>query len=292
MLEKKLFFDKFTIGLPGKVSQMIPELHEGVGIYFEKLSMAGLQEMHRYSTNPKLYEYLEFDPFQTIDQTEKYIAKLEARMSADPEQPRSAYWFVRRKLDGYLIGTAGLTSLDYDRQSIEWGYGVDPDLWGFGYILQIQELLKYFVFEELELNRLHGITMVTNQRTISSLLASGMKQEGIARQHYCKANNFVDGWQYAMLRSDYLETKKERNSNNKKFSIGELVSLVTEILPSEKINIDSTMLNTPSWDSLNHMTIMIAVTEKAGVILRPSEIMRSNSIKTLFQIISEKRLDK
>lgn len=292
MLEKKLFFDKFTIGLPGKVGQMIPELHEGVGIYFERLSIAGLQEMHRYSTNPKLYEYLEFEPFDTIDKTEKYIAKLEARMCADSEQPRSAYWFVRRKLDGYLIGTAGLTTLDYDRQSIEWGYGVDPDLWGFGYILQIQELLKYFVFEELELNRLHGITMVTNQRTISSLLASGMKHEGTARQYYCKANNFVDGWQYSMLRSDYLETKKERNSNNKKFSIDELVSLVSEILPSEKIHIDSTMLNTPSWDSLNHMTIMIAVTERVGVMLRPSEIMRSNSIKNLFQIISEKRLDK
>lgn len=292
MLEKKLFFDKFTIGLPGKINQATPDLHEGVGIYFEKLSIAGLQEMHRYSTNPRLYEYLEFEPFDTIDKTEKYILKLEARMSADPEYPRSAYWFIRRKLDGYLIGTAGLTTLDYDRQSIEWGFGVDPDLWGFGYILQIQELLKYFVFEELELNRLHGITMVTNQRTISSLLTSGMKQEGIARQHYCKANNFVDGWQYAMLRSDYFESKKNSNPTDKNFSLDKLIGIISKILPSETINVDSTMLNTPSWDSLNHMTIMIAVAEQARVKLKPLEIMHSNSIKNLFQIISEKRLER
>ena len=41
----------------------------------------------------------------------------------------------------------------------------------------IQEALKSYVFETLGLNRLHGISMVHNKRTIESVLASGAKNK-------------------------------------------------------------------------------------------------------------------
>ena len=106
--------------------------------------------------------------------------------------------------DDVLVGTAGLLNLDYDRKSIEWGYGIDPNLWGKGYVLKIQEALKTYVFETLRLNRLHGITMVNNQRTIESVIASGAKHEGIIRDYYCKDDIFIDGWQYSILAKDYF----------------------------------------------------------------------------------------
>ena len=75
----------------------------------------------------------------------------------------ASYWFVRNKKNNNLIGTAGLLNLDYDRSSVEWGFGIDPNLWGLGYILEIEETLKHFVFEVLKVNRLYGKTMINNK---------------------------------------------------------------------------------------------------------------------------------
>ena len=173
-------------------------------IYFETLTMDGLEEMHQYSINEKLYEFFEFDVFKSRSETERYIKKLLHRMAGKGLDRTSSYWFVRLVSDDSLVGTAGLVNLDYERKSIEWGYGVDPKYWGAGYVLEIQEILKNYVFEVLGLNRLHGVTMVNNQRTIQSLLAAGAKHEGISRDYYCKDGVFIDAWLYSILAKDYF----------------------------------------------------------------------------------------
>ena len=63
-------------------------------IFFEKLSMAGLEEMHRYSVDERLYEFFEFAPFKKIEDTKKYIEKLLQRMSMEDEDATAKYWFV------------------------------------------------------------------------------------------------------------------------------------------------------------------------------------------------------
>ena len=108
-------------------------------IYFEPLSMSGLEEMHKYSIDERLYEFFEFKPFETINDTKNYINKLlNKRMSYEGDQKQGMYWFVRRVNDKKLLGTACVVNIDYSRKSLEWGYGIDPKLWGKGYILKIQ----------------------------------------------------------------------------------------------------------------------------------------------------------
>jgi acyl carrier protein len=290
MIDEKVFYQRFEQIVPGDMhSKDAPKINES-DIYFERLSIAGLEEMHRYSTDERFYEFFEFDRFDTIEKTKTYIEKLLQRMSGDINVRNSMYWFVRRKLDNYLVGTAGLVSLDYGRQSIEWGFGVDPELWGYGYVLQIEEILKQYVFEVLQLNRLYGVTMVTNQRTISSLLATGMSNEGISREFYCKNGVFIDGWRYAMLSKEYFEAKKPLPSSKYIFTVRDVISIVQSVLTRDEITENSTMQTVSGWDSLSHMLIMISVSETTGIKLSASEIMRANSVKSLFDILV-KRVD-
>ena len=191
MLSKNNLIDKF--------SNILPKIESESVIYFEHFSMDGLEEMHQYSIDERLYEFFEFDPFKKIDDTKAYIKKILQRMSDQSDEKNAMYWFVRRKSDDRLVGSAGLTNLNYARQSIEWGYGIDPALWGYGYVLKIQEALKKFTFEVLDLNRLNGITMAKNERTIQSLLVCGMVHEGVLRDFYCKNGIYYDGWQYGMV---------------------------------------------------------------------------------------------
>lgn len=263
---------------------------ESQSIYFEKLSQDGLEEMHAYSIDERLYEFFEFPAFKDITDTAEYIKKLLGRMNSSSEEPNAQYWFVRNKSDNTLIGSAGLTTLDYPRKSIEWGYGIDPKLWGKGYVLQIQEALKKFVFEDLGLNRLHGITMTSNKRTIESVLASGMLHEGIAKDYYCKDGIFIDGWSYAMTafehsRANPVDSKKKiKNVSNEK-----IISLISNILENEvEINKDNSMENTPSWDSLTHMMLMVSIKENLDIEFSPSEIAEATSVKSIINLVQNK----
>jgi len=278
MLSKSNFFEKFSTVTPGLGS-------DSTGIYFSSVSMEGLEEMHKYSINEKLYEFFEFDAFKHQSETAKYIEKLLQRMSGSGLDRAASYWFVRRVSDDTLVGTAGLLNLDYGRKSIEWGYGVDPDLWGNGYVLKIQEDLKTYVFETLGLNRLHGITMVNNKRTIESVLASGAKNEGIIRDYYCKDGVFIDGWQYSILAKDYF-AERFTSTNNLKITADAVITVLADLLPLESIDTSTAMGNTPSWDSLTHMTIIIELKEIFSVDFSPLDIAEATSIKSIVDLLN------
>jgi ribosomal-protein-alanine N-acetyltransferase len=289
MIDSKEFYRRFDQIVPGAMLSEDVRKTSEPEIYFERLSMSGLEEMHRYSADERLYEFFEFDPFDTIEKTKAYIEKLLQRMSGEVHGRNAIYWFVRRKVDGYLVGTACLVELNYARQSIEWGYGVDPELWGSGFILQIQECLKNYVFEILELNRLHGITMVENHRTVSSLLATGMKHEGTLRDFYCINGVYHDAWQYAMLKRDYFKMPGISSLVDSEFSVEDVIGVVSSVLTDETVTPDTSMNNSLGWDSFSHMSIMVAISEKMGVTLSPAEVTFATSVKAITSLITKKQ---
>jgi ribosomal-protein-alanine N-acetyltransferase len=292
MIDEKEFYRRFDQIVPGAVNLEDVTQASELDIYFERLSMAGLEEMHRYSADDRLYEFFEFDSFDSVEKTKSYLEKLLKRMSCDIQSRKAMYWFVRRKIDGYLVGTAGLVELNYVRKSIEWGYGIDPKLWGRGFILQLQQSLKRYVFETLELNRLYGVTMVENIRTISSLLATGMKHEGTARDFYCKDGVFHDGWQYSMLKRDYFEMLSNKPTVHRHYSIEDVIRVVSSVLTEEVVTVDTSISNSHSWDSFSHMSIMVAISEKMGVRFSPADVTLATSVKAIASLITKvQRID-
>tara|TARA_B110000971_G_scaffold221097_1_gene266886 strand:+ start:1669 stop:2511 length:843 start_codon:yes stop_codon:yes gene_type:complete len=255
-------------------------------IYFEPLSMSGLEEMHEYSIDERLYEFFEMDSFKSIDDTRNYINKqLTDRMSYNGEQKRGMCWFIRRIHDKKLIGTAVIVDLDYSRKSLEWGYGIDPSYWGRGYILQIQESLKDYIFTKLIFNRIYGKTFISNKRAISSLISTGMKEEGIARQYYFKNGKYIDSWMYSMLREDHLTTKTINNLPNS-IDDDKIIEIISRVLENDDVNINSTMLNTDNWDSFNHLHIIVMLKEELEIDFSPKDIANSKSVKSIIQIIN------
>ncbi len=279
------FFNKFTKVLPGEIINSSQNLKE-YSIYFDHFTKDAVMEMHRYSIDETFYEHYEFDAFTSVEETGAYMDKLIDRMSGNINERNTTYWLIRRKSDDYLIGTAGLIDLNFGRQSIEWGYGIDPKLWGKGYILQIQEILKDYVFNVLELNRIHGVTMANNYKTIESIQAAGMMHEGISRDHYCKKGEFVDGWRYAMTKKDY-DSQTHSKAYNQDISSDQVIRLINEILENESIDINSSMENIKTWDSLNHMLIMVALKEQLALDLSPADIADAISVKDIMKIIKK-----
>lgn len=288
MLDRTEFYRRLDRLVPGETAPDGGRLEFDTELYCERLTMGALEELHRYSTDERFYEFFEFSRFVTIEQTRAYVEKLQTRMGSEADGRTAMYWVVRRKADQFLIGTMNLIFLDYQRQSVEWGYGVDPELWGQGYVLQIQELLKHFVFEVLRLNRIQGMTISTNERTISSVLAAGMKHEGTLRQFYRKAGVFHDAWMYGMLRADYVDAQRRVASPKAVFGIADVIDMVGSVLTDETITENSGMHDVLTWDSLTHMSIMVAVSQRTGVSLSPSDMVRATSVKSIVALLVER----
>ena len=277
--------DKIVPG--GDIAQAInfPERR----LFLTRLSMAGLKERHEYSTDERLYEYFEFEPFKTIKDTEKYLNRL-MNLEGDKVNGRTAIaWFIRRIEDNKLIGTARLVNINYKRQSVGWGYGIDPKLWGEGYIFEIQELLKEYVFEKLKLNRLYGSTMVGNERVIASLKVAGCKHEGISRDYYCDSGGiFHDAWNYSMLASDYYTNKQRIKSINSKEKITKktIANLIAKELNDVSVGENSDMGSISDWDSLSHIGIILSIEKETGLSLTPKEIAQSTSVENIYNIVN------
>lgn len=250
-------------------------------LLFEFLSLDGLAEMHTYSSDERFYEYLEHKPFNHIDETKHYIERNISRVKSGS----ALYWFCRRVTDNHLIGTCCFVNIDLDRKSAEWGYGIDPEYWGEGYILQIQEALKTFAFEELALNRIYSVTFAENERVISSLKMAGFEFEGTLRDYYFKNGRHMDGVIFSMLSREYF-TSSQSVSNGKSVSIKNIVKIISSVLTSSVVDEGSAMCNLVTWDSLSHISIMLAIKEATGVHLTSQDIALATSVRKIFEIVN------
>tara|TARA_B100000575_G_scaffold293834_1_gene306636 strand:+ start:898 stop:1749 length:852 start_codon:yes stop_codon:yes gene_type:complete len=282
-MNKKEFFWRLQNKLPGEKCSDSKLNPPQTNIYFKNISKDSLIDFHQYSLNKKLYEFFEFKPFIQIEDTKKYYQKMLKRMNEDKTH---YYWFVYTKKNNKLIGTASLASINFERLSVEWGQGIDPDYWGLNYNLQINELLKHYIFDVLCMNRLFGQTMVKNKRYIECAKASGCSFEGILRDFYKKDDVFIDAWMYSLLSSEYYQMSGKNLSQKIKINIDEIILLISKIIDEENITENTSMDNCINWDSFSHTSILASIAEKYEVNLSPIEFTRLTSVKLIFDFLN------
>lgn len=285
-LEKTSFFETLDKIIPGGKLTEIDDSNRR--LYFTPLNMDGLEEMFNYSKDERLYEYFEFPPQKTIDETKAYIEKLFSRMGEDPHDRNAMYWFVRRIKDNKLVGTFCFVNIDYNRSSAEWGYGVDPELWGNAYPLEIMKIAKNFAFNTLGLNRIWGQTMVENVKTVSSLKAAGCKEEGILRDFYCKNGKFHDAWAYSILKSDFENERKSTSTTPMTVDSAKVAQIVSSVIGEEIKLYDQDMDEIASWDSITHFEVVVELQNQLGYSFSPEEITELRSINRIVEIANSK----
>ena len=67
--------------------------------------------------------------------------------------------------------------------------------------------------------------------------------------------------------------------------IEELVNIVKLAINEEDINPNSSIEDVDNWDSLGHMSIVLALKENLGVELSPEEISQAISIQSIKEIL-------
>ena len=289
-LPESEFYHKLDMLIPGGELRELQNTNSHRKIYLSRISIDGSEEMYEYSKHEIFYQYLEGDPPKSIKDTEKYLRDFLDQVGDRIMGRTRMVWFVRRIRDSKIIGTISLVYIDYTRQMTSWGYGLGPQYWGKGYSLEMLQIMKKYAFEDLHLNRIHGETWSENRPVIGTLLSTGALQEGTLREYYKDSQgNYHDGWKYGILAEDYFTSKKEGSGVAKESKIekGMIASLVSNILGENDIGVDDSIESVSTWDSLNHITIILGIQEKTGYRFSPEEISEAVSIDNIYKILTK-----
>ena len=69
-----------------------------------------------------------------------------------------------------------------------------------------------------------------------------------------------------------------------------IIEFISNVITEEKIDINSDMNNTFSWDSMTHPSVLTHISEKTSLVFSPSEIANGNSMKSIISMIQKKQL--
>jgi ribosomal-protein-alanine N-acetyltransferase len=179
-------------GIPAK-------LIKGLHISLTPVSMDGIKGFHEYSIHPEFYEHLEFPPFQTYEDSKRYLEELIYRSSFSEAQ----YWFIRLGDGHKVVGTICLHSLNVNRASVEIGYGVSPEYWGRGIFTTAGKMIMDYSFNELSIHRIVARTSVRNRASLRGLERLGFHTEGVMRDYYrCFTGEWIDAVLLSKLKTD------------------------------------------------------------------------------------------
>ena len=254
-------------------------------------------QFFEYSKKEVFFKYFEYSSFKHKSEMTSYIKKLiKVEKNNEKNDLYQKFWLIIDTINKKLIGSAKLSSLDPVRRCVEWGYGINPDLWGKPYILNIQEALLHYVFNTLRLNRLYGHTHIKNYNVIKGVEKLGFRKEGVRYDYYYhkKKNIFFDAYAYSMLKRDFLKrntfVKKVNNLHKeKKKSVSILlINQVIQKVTKSKVSLTKnlTMNDLVEWDSVSHFDIINQIEKKFKKSFSNKEILKSNSTKNILKILS------
>jgi RimJ/RimL family protein N-acetyltransferase len=101
-----------------------------------------------------------------------------------------------------LLGTVSLRRYVRDRRA-ELGYWLAASAWGQGYATEAARAAIDFGFRDLALARVYAQVLAGNRASLHVLDKLGMINEGIKRQHICKARRLHDVVLYGLLRDEW-----------------------------------------------------------------------------------------
>ena len=144
-----------------KIFSRIPEL-ETARLTLRKLRVSDSDDMFDYSRDPRVTEFLLWEPHKTVRESRDYLDYLQKCYRSGEFYD----WGLVERASGRMIGTCGFTSLDFKHNSAEVGYVLNSAVWGKGYAVEALTRVLRFAFIDLNVHRVEAKYIVGNERSL------------------------------------------------------------------------------------------------------------------------------
>ena len=159
-----------------------------------------------WASRPENVTYVTWPPHESVDFTRQLLTE----WVASYEKPDFLHWVIAFKdQPDKVIGDISVIEINQSAQACELGYILSQDYWGQGLMTEALQTVIAFLFQEVGINRITAAHATDNPASGCVMKKAGMKYEGTFRQAVNLKGQLVDVAAYAILKSDFLDDKKD-----------------------------------------------------------------------------------
>ena len=112
-----------------------PKILIGERVILRKITQKDLSDVYEYASNPRVPEFLLWNPHPSLGFTKKYLSIV------DKKYKRGEFYDYAVEYQGKMIGTCGFTSFSLENNSAEIGFVLNPGYWGRGIATEAAKLV-------------------------------------------------------------------------------------------------------------------------------------------------------
>lgn len=158
-------------------------------------SMDDVMDVFLYASNKDVTKYLTWEAHTDLLQTEKTIKELYINSPGT--------YAIELRSENKCIGCIDLR-LDKKNNKGSFGYVLNQNYWGQGYMSEALMITLNFAFAKLNLNRIQSTHYVGNEASGFVMQKCGMKYEGMGLEEVKVKGIYHDVVHYAILKCDWM----------------------------------------------------------------------------------------
>ncbi len=185
-----------------KIFKKIPTL-ETDRLVLRRLKVSDYADMYEYSKSSVVTKYLLWREHPDIRYTRDYLGFIQSQYRSGNFYD----WAIVEKNSKKMIGTCGFARLDFENNSAEIGYVINPEFWRHGYATEAVKKVMEFGFDTLNLHRIEARYIVGNEVSRRVMEKSGMVFEGIHKSSLYVKNEYVSVGYCAITSDDYVNNR-------------------------------------------------------------------------------------
>ena len=181
-----------------RIFSHLPEL-KTERLTLRKMMVTDAPDMYEYASRRDVTQYLLWEPHESEYYTYRYLSYIQSRYRAGDFHD----WAVTVRETDKMIGTCGFTRFNFDANSAEIGYVLNPSFWGCGIAPEAVMSVMRFGFVNLRLNRIEARYMIGNDASRRVMEKVGMQFEGVRRDGIFVKGAYRDVGICAILSSEF-----------------------------------------------------------------------------------------
>ena len=172
------------------------ETLDSENILLRKFKKSDAEDVLEYGSDEEVLKYLFWGGIKTIDDAKTSII--------DYYWSKQGVFAIELKENKKCIGCIDLMGLDPTHEKTSFGYLLNREYWGKGYMTEALSAVLRLCFEKLELNRVEAIHCVGNEGSGKVMAKCGMELEGVFKQEVKSKGTFRDIFHYGITRERWL----------------------------------------------------------------------------------------
>ena len=185
-----------------KIFRKIPTI-ETDRLVLRKLKVSDYSDMFEYSKSNTVTKYLLWREHPDERYTRDYLSFIQSQYRAGLFYD----WALVEKDSNRMIGTCGFARLDFENNSAEIGYVINPAFWHRGYATEAVKRVIEFGFDVLNLHRIEARYIVGNEVSRRVMEKNNMAFEGIHDSALFVKGEYVSVGYCAITADKYIKNR-------------------------------------------------------------------------------------